>query len=449
MKQTVTISQNMGCNPAIIKTPNIMFPTGNRRPTFDNQLIKKKEFKSINTVNSSGPDMSRTTVQIPLKDHVKASYSNGDLKKMSFIGKDDIVNTFYTPPIQIKQNIKSVAGLSSVDTGLLSGLGDNVAKGVALLTMQNILKIDNDGKTSLKSVFSADKQKTAELALQNYKSRQSSIASSRGWSADEISKKNKESIDLYIGEIEPLINSADEKKAFNEILLSSSSSLTQKLMPVNPTLLTPTPTGASATALADALKAAVIEGMTAVLPVSGAPVVSGVETKEEADAKAAALAVSTPTVVKMQPIDPQGIAATIGVMTADAKGRTADDSILTIDELIDIIIESNLNTEPEFKTIFKTSRPDRVVRNTTKREIVAAMTSSKEASKTLETIAYGVLMKNITPLESWTQMKAGTNHKDEYDARILAGNGRKRNKKTQNKAHVNLSEISKILQKYR
>ena len=76
------------------------------------------------------------------------------------------------------------------------------------------------------------------------------------------------------------------------------------------------------------------------------------------------------------------------------------------------------------------------------------MASNKKAVETLEIIAYGVIMKNITPLESWTQMKAGTNHKDEYDARILAGNGRKRNKKSQNKAHVNLSEISKILQKY-
>ena len=59
-----------------------MFPAGNRRPTFDNQLIKKKEFKSINTVNANGPDMSKTTIQIPLKDHVKANYSNGDLKKL-------------------------------------------------------------------------------------------------------------------------------------------------------------------------------------------------------------------------------------------------------------------------------------------------------------------------------------------------------------------------------
>ena len=93
---------------------------------------------------------------------MKASYSNGDLKKRSFVGRENIVNTFYTPPIQIKQNMKSVAGLSSVDTGLLTGLGDmgsNLAKGVALLTMQNILKIDGDGKTSLKNVFSPDKQK--------------------------------------------------------------------------------------------------------------------------------------------------------------------------------------------------------------------------------------------------------------------------------------------------
>ena len=259
-------------------------------------------------------------------------------------------------------------------------------------------------------------------------------------------KKNKESIDLYIGEIEPLINSADEKKAFNEILLSSSSSLTQKLMPVDPTLLTPTPTGASATALADALKTAVIEGMKASMPVGGVP---PVETKEEADAKAAALASAPPKVVKMQPIDPQDIAATIGVMVADAKGRTADDRLLTGDDLVDIIVESKLNTENEFKQLFKPTRPDKIIRGTTKSAIVAAMASNKKAVETLEIIAYGVLMKNITPLESWTQMKAGTNHKVEYDARILAGNGRKRNKKTQNKAHVNLSEISKILQKYR
>jgi hypothetical protein len=89
------------------------------------------------------------------------------------------------------------------------------------------------------------------------------------------------------------------------------------------------------------------------------------------------------------------------------------------------------------------------VRGTKKNEIVTAMASNKEAAELLEGIAYGVIMKNITPLESYEQMKTGVNHKAEYEARILAGNGRKRNKKTQNKAHVNLSEISKILQKYR
>ena len=146
MKQTVSISQNMGAELATTRIPNISFQTGRNRPTFNNQLIKKKEFKSINTVDAKGPNMNKTTIQIPLKDHVKANYSNWDLKKLTFIGKEDIVNTFYTPPIQIKQNMKSVAGLSSVDTGLLSGLGDNVAKGVALLTMQNILKIDGDEK---------------------------------------------------------------------------------------------------------------------------------------------------------------------------------------------------------------------------------------------------------------------------------------------------------------
>ena len=49
-----------------------------------------------------------------------------------------------------------------------------------------------------------------------------------------LSKKNKESVDLYIKEIEPLIDSTDEKKAFNDILLSSSSILKEKLMPVDP-----------------------------------------------------------------------------------------------------------------------------------------------------------------------------------------------------------------------
>ena len=447
MKQTISLSQNMGAEPAIAKNPNFTFPTGRQRPTFNNQLIKKKEFQSINTVNAKGPD-NKFPVMIPLKEHVKASYSNGDLKKMSFVGRENIVNTFYTPPIQIKQPFTSSAGLSSVDTGLLSGLGEmgnNVAKGVAMLTMQNILRIDNDPKLSLKSVFNAEKQRMAEMALQSYKSRQAAIASSR-WTATEISEKNKQSIDLYIREIEPLIDSADEKKKFNEILTSSTSSLTQKLMPVDPTALTPAPSGASSTALADALKSAVIEGMKASAPAVGAPAV-GLEAKDEGDAKAIAMA---PPVIKTPPIDPQEINIVINEMTADSKGRVADGSVFSVDELATILVDSKLNTDNDFKKLFQTRKTTRIIKTVTKNEIVAAMAKNKQASDVLETIAYGVIMKNIKPLESWTQMKAGTNHKDEYNASQqvpLQANGRKR-KNTQNKAKVNLSEISKILKKY-
>ena len=273
MKQTISLSQNMGAEPAIAKNPNLTFPTGRQRPTFNNQLIKKKEFQSINTVNAKGPD-NKFPVMVPLKDHVKASYSNGDLKKMSFVGRENIVNTFYTPPIQIKQPFTSSAGLSSVDANLLSGIGDNVAKGVALLTMQNILRL-GDGKTGLRSVFSADKQRVAEAALQNYKSRQAAIASSKGWGAAQIAQKNKESIDLYIKEIQPLIDSQSEKKAFNEILLSSSSSLTEKLMPVEP-VAAPSGVGGSslATALAPSSGGSAVSGA----PVSGAPSSTSVTT---------------------------------------------------------------------------------------------------------------------------------------------------------------------------
>ena len=70
MKQTISISQNMGCNPDTPRIPNISFPTGKNRPTFNNQLIKKKEFKSINTVDAKGPDMNKPVHMVPLKDHV-------------------------------------------------------------------------------------------------------------------------------------------------------------------------------------------------------------------------------------------------------------------------------------------------------------------------------------------------------------------------------------------
>ena len=236
---------------------------------------------------------------------------------------------------------------------------------------------------------------------------------------------------------------------FNEILLSSSSSLTQKLMPVDPTLLTPTPTGASPTALADALKAAVIEGMKASMPVGGTP---PVETQEEIDKKAAALAAATTTttatVVKQQVIDQKDINLTVRAMIADAKGNTTDDRILTIDDLIDIIVQANLNTDTEFKQFFQSRKTDKKKKGVTKNAIVTAMSNDKRASGILEQIAYGIIVNGISAADSWTQVKAGTYHKDVYDDRILKGTGRKRKKTAQNKAHVDLSEISKILQKY-
>ncbi len=72
MKQTISLSQNMGAELATPRIPNISFPTGRQRPTFNNQLIKKKEFQSINTVNAKGPD-NKFPVMVPLKEHVKAS----------------------------------------------------------------------------------------------------------------------------------------------------------------------------------------------------------------------------------------------------------------------------------------------------------------------------------------------------------------------------------------
>ncbi len=129
--------------------------------------------------------------------------------------------------------------------------------------------------------------------------------------------------------------------------------------------------------------------------------------------------------------------------------QTTDNRILTIDDLINILNEEKLNTDNVFSQFSQTRRPDRKKKTLTKNALVAAMSNDKRTQDILENIAYGILTQNQSAVDSWTQLKAGTNHKDIYDARILAGNGRKRNKKTQNKAHVNLSEISKILQKYR
>ena len=466
MKQTISLSQNMGAEPAIAKNPNFTFPTGRQRPTFNNQLIKKKEFQSINTVNAKGPD-NKFPVMIPLKEHVKASYSNGDLKKMSFVGRENIVNTFYTPPIQIKQPFTSSAGLSSVDTGLLSGLGEmgnNVAKGVAMLTMQNILRIDNDPKLSLKSVFNAEKQRMAEMALQSYKSRQAAIASSR-WTATEISEKNKQSIDLYIREIEPLIDSADEKKKFNEILTSSSSSLTQKLMPVDPTALTPAPSGASSTALADALKSAVIEGMKASAPAVGAPAVGapavGIEAKEESndeEEEEEEDADDVKTIALNKGIRDEDVELMIDAMTGPQKRGSQD---LTLGNITQILVEAKLNEAKEFKGLFQQKQKRNLNPSTTKEILVKAMRDSKEGADILENIAYGVITNQGTATQVWKEIRdKKVDYKALYENSLkaapapptpvpaLSANGRKRKKNTQNKAKVNLSEIAKILKKY-
>ena len=76
------------------------------------------------------------------------------------------------------------------------------------------------------------------------------------------------------------------------------------------------------------------------------------------------------------------------------------------------------------------------------------MLKDKRTEILLEHIAYGIIVGGQSAVDSWNQLKTGTYHKDIYDDRILKGTGRKRKKTAQNKAHVDLSEISKILQKY-
>ena len=251
-----------------------------------------------------------------------------------------------------------------------------------------------------------------------------------------------------------MIDSADEKKAFNEILLSSSSSLTQKLMPVDPTLLTPTPTGASPTALADALKAAVIEGMKASMPVGGTP---PVETQEDIDKKTAALAATTPpVVVKQQSIDKQVVDETLHAMLDDKKGNT-DARTLDMSLLGEMIVSAKLNETTEFKAFFH-KRDTTKIKVGNRQNLVSVMMSDVGLEKILTNIAYGNIMNNGTTAECWTQIRnKGVDYVADYVAQAAApqappqptgGNGRKRKNNAQNKAHVDLSEISKILQKY-
>ena len=143
-----------------------------------------------------------------------------------------------------------------------------------------------------------------------------------------------------------------------------------------------------------------------------------------------------------------------------------------------IIVHRKLNTQDEFKDFFHKGNPTKLKSNAKKEEIVAAIKAEAKTLEILENIAYGVIQgEHGGDADTvWQDIKAtGKNFKQQYiDAHVgqspgtsqqstptnkpqpspsnpvpaLAANGRKRKKNTQNKAHVNLSEISKILQKY-
>jgi hypothetical protein len=298
-----------------------------------------------------------------------------------------------------------------------------------------------------------------------------------------------------------LINSADEKKAFNEILLSSSSSLTQKLMPVNPTLLTATPTGASATALADALKAAVIEGMKASAPLGGTTIKGtpgpddDEEEEEEEDEQDVKINIKVTPYISQEEVD-----ETLQAMLKDGKG-SSDVRTLNIATLGDIIVYAKLNERKDFKEFFQKRDTHKVV-NKNKLKIVATMMADGELNKILTNIAIGNIMKNGTTTQCWKQIRDnGIDFIAAYQSQATTpqqlqaaasstppspvlgaqttpqtsapaspnlgplpgpnipplsptpatpgGNGRKRKKNTQNKAQVHLKEIAQILHIYR
>ena len=135
-------------------------------------------------------------------------------------------------------------------------------------------------------------------------------------------------------------------------------------------------------------------------------------------------------------------------MLEDGTGKTGIDRPLSLVSLRDILIGSNLNTQPEFKKYFSSTSPGQLKKSVTKIILVNAMQTTQKAKDVLDIVAYGMLTNGQSAKDSWKQMRTGVNHKDIYEDRILKGTSRKRNKNTQNKAHVNLSEISKILQKY-
>ena len=102
------------------------------------------------------------------------------------------------------------------------------------------------------------------------------------------------------------------------------------------------------------------------VPVGGVPV-SGVPAVVTPPSTPTAAATATPTtsnatappiLAKQQPIDQKEINNTVRLMLEDGTGKTGIDKPLSLVSLQDILIGSNLNTQPEFKKYFSSSSPD-------------------------------------------------------------------------------------------
>ena len=150
------------------------------------------------------------------------------------------------------------------------------------------------------------------------------------------------------------------------------------------------------------------------VPVGGAPAGAGtVVTPPSTPTAATATAVTTPpTLAKQQPIDQKEINNTVRLMLEDGTGKTGIDRPLSLVSLRDILIGSNLNTQPEFKKYFSSSSPDQFLKKTTKIILVNAMQTTQKAKDVLDIVAYGMLTNRQSAKDSWKQMTVGLNHKD-------------------------------------
>ena len=84
-----------------------------------------------------------------------------------------------------------------------------------------------------------------------------------------------------------------------------------------------------------------------------------------------------PALAKQQPIDQKEINNTVRLMLEDGTGKTGIDRPLSLVSLRDILIGSNLNTQPEFKKYFSSSSPDQFLKNVTKIILVNAMQTTQ------------------------------------------------------------------------